>query len=90
MNASFQVAIVVLALCAIAPQQPTATAQNQSAPYTCVVTVPSGWGDFKGAVSEYGLVFQDSAGTLRFIQNPACQVAGTQPLPIVSLEVRRK
>ena len=37
----------------------------------CIVTVPSGWGEFKGG-SEFGLAFEDQTGTLRFMLHPLC------------------
>jgi hypothetical protein len=38
---------------------------------SCSVTVPKSWGEYKGA-SAYGLAFQDTNGTLRFLLHPAC------------------
>jgi hypothetical protein len=66
-----------------------ALAQHDSQSATCAITVPAEWGEFKGA-SSFGLVFQDSAGTLRFVRNVGCQIHDTQPVPLISLEVRRK
>lgn len=57
---------------------------------TCTITVPAEWGEYKGASRDFGLAFQDSAGTLRFVRNVGCQIPGTAPVPLVSLEVRRK
>lgn len=37
----------------------------------CSLTVPRSWGEYKGA-SAYGLAFQDSNGTLRFLLHPDC------------------
>lgn len=50
----------------------------------CVASVPKSWGAFKGASTQSGLAFEDSAGTLRFLTNVPCD--GT---PVVSLEIRR-
>jgi hypothetical protein len=87
----FGVAIAVLALgAAMAPQQPMANSQKESVQPTCIVTVPSNWGEFKGASNDFGLAFQDSAGTLRFIRNSGCEIAGFQRFPAAFLEVRRK
>jgi hypothetical protein len=90
MSSLFRVVIAVLALGAMAPQQQMATAQKESAQPTCILTVPSGWGEFKGASKEFGLAFQDSGGTLRFIRDLACEIPGLQRLPPAFLEVRRK
>lgn len=93
MNSLFRVAIATLVLVgmgAMAPQQPMANAQRDSLQPSCVLTVPAGWGDFKGASKEFGLAFQDKDGTLRFIRDLACEQAGLQRLPPAFLEVRRK
>jgi hypothetical protein len=90
MNSLFRVAIAVLALGAMAPQQQMATAQKESLQPACILTVPSGWGEFKGASKEFGLAFQDRDGTLRFIRDLACEIRGFQRLPPAFLEVRRK
>ena len=37
----------------------------------CRMDVPRSWGEYVGA-SEFGLVFQDHDGTLRFVQHPGC------------------
>jgi hypothetical protein len=89
MNSLLRGVIAITALVVLVPQLPIATAQSDSGPSTCVATVPAGWGEFKGA-SEFGLAFQDSSGTLRFVRNTICQVSGTQVVPVVSLEVHRK
>jgi hypothetical protein len=39
---------------------------------------------FKGASTQSGLAFEDSAGTLRFLTNIPCDGA-----PVVALEIRR-
>jgi hypothetical protein len=91
MNSLFRVAIAVLALSgAMVPQQPMANAQKESVQPTCIITVPSGWGEYKGASKDFGLAFQDSAGTLRFVRDLACEIPGFQRLPPAFLEVRRK
>jgi hypothetical protein len=90
MSSVFRVAIAVLALGAMAPQQQMATAQKESIQPTCVLTVPSNWGEFQGASKEFGLAFQDSEGTLRFIRDLGCEIPGFQRLPPAFLEVRRK
>jgi len=91
MNSVFRGAIAIFALGgAMAPQQPMATAQKDALQPTCVLTVPSHWGEFKGASHEFGLAFQDKDGTLRFIRDLACETPGFQRLPPTFLEVRRK
>jgi len=91
MNSLFRGAIAVLALGgAMAPQQPMANAQKESVQPTCVITVPSGWGEYKGASKDFGLAFEDSAGTLRFTRDVNCEIPGFQRLPPAFLEVRRK
>jgi hypothetical protein len=50
----------------------------------CVASVPKSWGAFRGASTQSGFAFEDSAGTLRFVTNVPCD--GT---PVVALEIRR-
>jgi hypothetical protein len=50
----------------------------------CRSYVPPEWGDYKGSSDNYGVAFQDSSGTLRFITNVACEAT-----PQVALEIRR-
>lgn len=91
MKPLFRVAIATLALgSAMAPQQPMANALKDSVQPSCVLTVPSGWGEFKGASRDFGLAFQDKDGTLRFIRDLACEASGFERLPPAFLEVRRK
>ena len=62
-------------------------ASGQNAPAArCQIAVPSNWGEFVGA-SSYGLTFRDDQGTLRFITQLPCGLAGT---PNVALEIRRQ
>jgi hypothetical protein len=90
MKSLFRVTIAVLALGALPSQRPMATAQKESIQPTCVLTVPSVWGEFKGASHDFGLAFQDSDGTLRFVRDLGCEMPGFQKLPPAFLEVRRK
>lgn len=58
----------------------------------CVTHIPKAWGAFKGA-SEYGLVFEDENGSLRFIKSPSCgENFYTHPVgtPIIDLKMERK
>jgi hypothetical protein len=50
----------------------------------CIASVPKSWGAFRGASTQSGFAFEDSAGTLRFVTNVPCD--GT---PVVALEIRR-
>lgn len=84
-------AIVVVVLgAALASHQPVANAQKESIQPTCVLTVPSAWGEYKGSSHDFGLAFQDQHGTLRFVRDLACEIPGLQRLPPPYLEVRRK
>jgi hypothetical protein len=78
--ASAVLALVSLKICAATPKQPAPQVWTPG----CVVSVPRAWGVFRGASTQSGLAFEDSAGTLRFLTNMPCN--GT---PVVSLEVRR-
>jgi hypothetical protein len=50
----------------------------------CRSFVPLEWGDYKGSSSGFGLAFQDSTGTIRFVTNATCE-----GVPPVALEIRR-
>jgi hypothetical protein len=80
----------VLAVVATTSIHVTATANSQETlPTTCVVVVPSDWGEFKG-IAKYGLVFEDKAGTLRLIEQMPCSLDRRQVgVPKVSVELRR-
>jgi hypothetical protein len=59
---------------------------------SCVTVVPKYWGEFKGG-SEYGLVFEDENGVLRFVQHPSCGSTDSRsgpPASLMDLEVQRK
>ena len=85
---SRKVVTVVLVMAAFISLKLYAAAPKTSAPQVwtpgCVASVPKSWGAFKGASTLTGLAFEDSAGTLRFLNNIPCD--GT---PVVTLEVRR-
>jgi len=51
---------------------------------TCTTYVPPSWGEYKGSSEHYGIVFQDSSGTLRFVINVPCQT-----VPQIALQVVR-
>lgn len=89
MSSSSKLVFAILMFVLISPQSRTATTQNDTVQPNCIITVPSGWGNFKAA-SALGLVFEDSAGTLRVVGSTPCQISGTVSPPVVTLEVRRK
>jgi hypothetical protein len=62
----------------------TKAAPQQMFQAQCRSFIPLEWGDFKGSSSGFGLAFQDSTGTLRFVTNATCE-----GVPPVALEVRR-
>ncbi len=74
---------LVLAVCL----QPAAVPEAQTTVGRCVAHVPPEWGTFRGAAQGYGLAFEDSDGTVRFINQMPCGLEGA---PIVSLEVHRR
>jgi len=56
----------------------------------CKLTVPRSWGEYKGG-SAYGLAFQDSNGTLRFLLHPDCSnIRSYSDYGPVDLEVERR
>ncbi len=52
----------------------------------CRAYVPLDWGEYVGS-GQYGIVFRDNEGTLRFFRGVPCGHEGT---PVVDLEIRRK
>jgi hypothetical protein len=62
----------------------TKAAPQQMFQAQCRSFIPLEWGDFKGSSSGFGLAFQDSTGTLRFVTNATCE-----GVPPVALEIRR-
>lgn len=55
--------------------------QNSSDQASCRSFIPQEWGDFKGSSSGYGLTFEDSSGTLRFVTNVGCE--GVPPIALL-------
>src|SRR5215470_567306 len=53
----------------------------------CIANIPAEWGTLKGVSPNYGLAFEDTSGTLRFVNKFPC---GLEQAPNVTLEVRRK
>lgn len=84
------VTIIVLTLAALISQRPVTAGQKDSIQPACVQTVPSSWGEFKGASHDYGFAFEDKDGTLRFVRDLQCEMSDFQKLPPPYLEVRRK
>ena len=52
----------------------------------CRTSVPAEWGEYAGS-SQYGIVFKDNEGTLRFFRGVPCGHEGT---PVVDVDIRRK
>ena len=52
----------------------------------CRAYVPAEWGEYAGA-GQYGIVFKDNEGTLRFVRGVPCGHEGT---PAIDLELLRK
>ena len=52
----------------------------------CVINAPQDWGKYLDSGS-YGVVFEDTNGTLRFVNRFPCGLEGA---PTVALEIRRK
>jgi len=67
-------------------EQPTKVAAQIQTP--CVAYIPAEWGTYKGASASYGLGFEDSEGTLRFVNQVPC--SGLHQAPTLALELRRK
>jgi len=81
------ISVVVLIVLAISLKiyaaSPKSPASQEWSP-GCIASVPKSWGAFRGASTQSGFAFEDSAGTLRFVTNVPCD--GT---PVVALEIRR-
>lgn len=77
--------IAAVVLVATAALQPTVSPEQ--AVGRCQVVVPSDWGTFRGVAQGYGLVFEDSDGTLRFFSQLPCGLEGA---PNISMEIRRR
>lgn len=64
---------------------------QQEFPAACSVVVPAEWGKYRGYAGGNGLVFEDTAGTLRIIPQLPCTMDGTpNGPPRVLAEIRRK
>jgi hypothetical protein len=77
--------ICAFLLIAASDRPVTVAAQNQT---PCVAYIPAAWGTYRGASASYGLGFEDSDGTLRFVNQIPC--SGLQQAPPPALELRRK
>jgi hypothetical protein len=64
------------------------TAQDELVPL-CKAYVPASWGTFRGVSGTYGMGFEDSSGTFRFVNKFPCSGLPDPPPP-VTLELRRK
>jgi len=67
-------------------ERPTKVAAQIQTP--CVAYIPAEWGTYKGASASYGLGFEDSDGTVRFVNQIPC--SGLHQAPNLALELRRK
>lgn len=56
-------------------------AQGSSDQASCSSYIPKEWGEFQGSSSGFGLAFQDSSGTLRFVTNVGC--GGVPPIALL-------
>jgi hypothetical protein len=74
------VALVSLKIHAATPKKPEPQVWTPG----CVASVPRSWGTFRGASTQSGLAFEDTAGTLRFLTNIPCDGS-----PVAALEIRR-
>ncbi len=79
--------VVILALLLGGRLNSAVDVQAQTGSSRCIANVPASWGTFKGVSQSYGIGFEDSSGTLRFVNQFPC---GFDQAPIVSLEVRRQ
>jgi hypothetical protein len=83
-----KIALVIFSLFVLVTWKVYAAAPGKPQPQVwtpgCIASVPRSWGTFRGASSQSGLAFEDSAGTIRFLTNIPCD--GT---PVVSLEIHR-
>jgi hypothetical protein len=59
---------------------------SESGTAKCKGLVPADWGEYAGS-GQYGIVFKDNEGTLRFFKGVAC---GHEGIPNIDLEIRRK
>jgi hypothetical protein len=78
--------VAAFVFASLIPQR-TAVAQSQNSIGRCIVNVPQEWGALKGVSSNYGMVFEDSAGTLRAVTQMPCGLDGA---PNVALEIHRR
>ena len=59
---------------------------NSASGAKCRAYVPADWGEYVGS-GQYGIVFKDNEGTLRFFRGVPCGHEGT---PVIDLEILRK
>jgi hypothetical protein len=74
------------------PLRPVHAEDQLNSGSACTSEVPKSWGEYKGA-SEYGLVFEDQNGTLRFLLHPPCgsmNSSNALPTPAVDLRLERE
>jgi hypothetical protein len=78
--------LVLVFLLIMSSERPTKVAAQIQTP--CVAYIPAEWGTYKGASASYGLGFEDSEGTVRFVNQVPC--SGLHQPPTLALELRRK
>jgi hypothetical protein len=85
---NYKITTVVLAIVTLISLRLHAAPTKNPAPQVftagCTVSVPKSWGQYRGASTQSGFAFEDSAGTIRFITSVPCD--GT---PVVALEIHR-
>jgi hypothetical protein len=78
--------LILAFLLIMSSERPAKVAAQIQTP--CLAYVPADWGTYKGASASYGLGFEDSEGTLRFVNQVPC--SGLHQAPTLALELRRK
>ncbi len=78
--------LILAFLLIMSSERPTKAAAQIQTP--CLAYIPADWGTYKGASASYGLGFEDSEGTLRFVNQVPC--SGLHQAPTLALELRRK
>jgi hypothetical protein len=78
--------LIVAFLLIVSSDRPAKVSAQMQVP--CVAYIPADWGAYKGASATYGLGFEDSGGTVRFVNQIPCSGLHQSPIPV--LELRRK
>ena len=80
------VVLIFMFLVIASSDRPAKVAAQMQVP--CVAYIPDEWGVYKGSSATYGLGFEASDGTLRFVNQVPC--SGLHQAPVLALEVHRK